>query len=97
MILPLRTGNSPMMLSIVVVLPAPLRPTSTTASPSRTLSDTPLRTCADPRKALIRSSSSMVLRSQKICGDQFVVSDLVGRTAGHEPALVHAHQLPAVI
>src|SRR5437016_1779664 len=96
MILPLRTGNSPMMLSIVVVLPAPLRPTSTTASPSRTLSDTPLRTWAAPRNVLIRSSSSMVLRSQKIGGDLFVVPDLVGGAVGQDRALVHGDDAGAV-
>src|SRR5436309_2643351 len=34
---PARTGKRPMMLSMVVVLPAPLRPTRLTASPSPTV------------------------------------------------------------
>src|SRR5713226_6082657 len=88
-ILPLRMGSSPMMLSMVVVFPAPLRPTRHTDSPSRTVSDTPLRTWAGPRKVLIRSSSSTVLGSQKIRGDLLVVPDLVRGAVGQDGALVH--------
>ena len=53
-----------MMLSIVVVLPAPLRPTRQTTSLAPTLSDTPRRMCAGPRYVSIAltSSTSLVLR-----------------------------------
>ena len=46
---PARTGKKPMMLSMVVVLPAPLRPTRQTTSWAPTLSDTPCRMWAGPR------------------------------------------------
>ena len=58
---PDRTGRKPMMLSMVVVLPAPLRPTRHTTSFSPTLSDTPCRMWAGPRKVLIALTSSTSL------------------------------------
>src|SRR5216684_6347416 len=94
---PLRTGRSPMMLSMVVVFPAPLRPTRTTDSPSRTVSDTPLRTWAGPRKVLMRSSSSTVLGSQKIRGHLLVVADLLRGAVGQDRALVHGDDPRAVL
>src|SRR3972149_3053951 len=94
---PLRTGSSPMMLSMVVVLPAPLRPTRTTDSASPTFSDTPWRTWAGPRKVLIRSSSSMALGSKEIGRDLFVVPDLVRGAVGQDRALVHGDDPGAVL
>ena len=47
-----------MMLSMVVVLPAPLRPTRQTTSWAPTLSDTPCRMWAGPRKVSIALTSS---------------------------------------
>ncbi len=47
-----------MMLSMVVVLPAPLRPTRHTTSCAPTLSDTPCRMWAGPRKVSIALTSS---------------------------------------
>src|SRR5215472_6834095 len=94
---PLRTGKSPMMLSMVVLFPAPLRPTSTTDSASRTVSDTPLRTWAGPRKVLIRSSSSMVLGAEEIGGDLLVVPDLVRSAVGQDRAMVHGDDPGAVL
>src|SRR5207253_848556 len=44
-IFPARNGSRPMMLSMVVVLPAPLRPTRTTDSLSPTSSETCRRIC----------------------------------------------------
>src|SRR5215475_11083078 len=96
-IVPLRTGSSPMMLSMVVVLPAPLRPTRTTDSASRTVSDTPLRTWAGPRKVLIRSISSMALGAKEIGGDLLVVPDLVRGAIGQDHALVHGDDPGAVL
>src|SRR3989441_12789221 len=49
-----------MMLSMVVVLPAPLRPTRQTTSWLRTLNETPCRMCAGPRQAWMFFTSSMV-------------------------------------
>src|SRR2546422_7844257 len=86
-ILPVRSGSRPMMLSMVVVLPAPLRPTRTTDSASPTFRDTPLRTWAGPRNVLIRSTSSMALGPQEIGGDLLCVSDLLRRSSGHDGAL----------
>jgi hypothetical protein len=41
---PERIGSKPVMLSMIVVRPAPLRPTSATASSAPTSIDTPRRT-----------------------------------------------------
>src|SRR5262249_17072086 len=94
---PLRTGSSPMMLSMVVVLPAPLRPTRTTDSASPTFSETPLRTWAGPRKGWIRSTSSMAMGPQEIGRDLFVVSNLVRGTVGEDRALVHGDDSGTVL
>src|SRR5712692_6247757 len=96
-IVPLRMGSSPMMLSMVVVFPAPLRPTRHTDSPSRTVSDTPLRTWAGPRKVLIRWRSSMALGSQEIGGDLLVVPDLIRRAVCQDRPLVHGDDPGAVL
>src|SRR4029079_16297202 len=48
---PVRRGTRPMIDFIVVVLPAPLRPTSVTSSPLRTSRPTPCRTCDSPYQA----------------------------------------------
>src|SRR5712691_4748857 len=95
-IVPLRIASSPMMLSMVVVLPAPLRPTRTTDSASPTLSETPLRTWAGPRKVLIRWTSSMAMGSQEVGRDLFVVPDLVWSAVGENRALVHGDDARAV-
>jgi len=50
LMLPARDGSRPMIVSMVVVFPAPLRPTRTIDSPWSTLSETPRSTCTCPRK-----------------------------------------------
>src|SRR5215470_16115836 len=95
-IFPERKGRRPMMLSMVVVLPAPLRPTSTTDSFSRTASDTCRRMCARPRKVLMPCRSSMG-RSEDGVLDGLVVADLLGRPAGEDLALVHDHDAVGVL
>ncbi len=45
---PARGGVKPTMLRMAVVLPAPLRPSSATASPEATRSDTPCSTWLSP-------------------------------------------------
>src|SRR6266545_1334705 len=97
LIVPLRIASRPMMLSMVVVLPAPLRPTRTTDSASPTLSDTPLRTWAGPRNVLIRSISSMAVGSQEIGRDLLVVPDLVRGAVGQDRALVHSDDPGAIL
>src|ERR1700675_1242347 len=94
---PLRIGSSPMMLSMVVVLPAPLRPTRTTDSASPTFSETLLRTWAGPRKVLIRSISSMAVSPQEIGRDLLVVPDLVRGAVGQDRALVHGDDPGAIL
>src|SRR6201990_349941 len=49
--LPSRRGTSPMIDFSVVVLPAPLRPSSVTTSPSRTSKSTPCRIWLSPYQA----------------------------------------------
>src|ERR671924_483221 len=95
---PDRTGSRPVMLSMMVVRPAPLRPTSDTTSFSPTVSDTPCRMCAGPRKVLMASTSSSTLASssrqrhaEQDVGDILVRLDLVRRSVGEQPAFVHHH------
>src|SRR4051794_33536550 len=69
--LPSRCGTSPMMDFIVVVLPAPLRPSSVTTSPSRTSKSTPCRMWLSPYQEF-RSLTSSIRRPQ-ISRDHFRV------------------------
>src|SRR2546430_1516822 len=101
---PARTGRSPMMLSIVVVFPAPFRPTRQTASPSLTASETPRRICAGPRKVSMRSSSSMIpgisaspRGADERGRDGLVAPDLVWRPVGEDRALVHGDDPVGVV
>src|SRR5882762_1615996 len=89
-IFPERTGSSPMMLSMVVVFPAPFRPTRHTASRLPTLSDTRRRICAGPRQVSMASTSSMG-GPEQVGRHCFVPPDLVGRAARQDVALVHRH------
>src|SRR5215472_17996110 len=76
-IFPPRVGKRPMMLSMVVVLPAPLRPTSTTDSLAPTLSDTWRRMRAWPRYVSMAASSSMGGPEDGVL-HRLVVADLLG-------------------
>ena len=90
-----------MMLSMMVVRPAPLRPTSETTSPSSTVSDTPCRICAGPRKVLMPSTSSSTWCSFALQADSGAPSRMlatssfalicVRRPVGKKPAFVHHH------
>src|SRR5438034_9644656 len=93
---PLRTGRRPMMLSMVVVFPAPLRPTRHTVSASPIERRTSRRTWAGPRNVLRRSTSSMAVGPQHVGRDLLVVADLLGRPVGEDRALVHGHDARAV-
>src|SRR5262249_42406515 len=96
---PERTGSRPVMLSMMVVRPAPLRPTSETTSPSPTSSVTPRRMCAGPRKVFMASTSSSTRLSfavlsrkrdaKKDVGDVLVRLDRFRRAVGEEFALMH--------
>src|SRR5690606_16831191 len=55
---PLRRSTMPMIARSVVVLPAPLRPSSVTTSPSRTWKSMPCRMCDSPYQACSASTSS---------------------------------------
>src|SRR5271166_1446262 len=57
--LPWRFGTRPMIDFIVVVLPAPLRPSSVTTSPSRTSNSTPCSTWLSPYQLFRPETSSM--------------------------------------
>src|SRR5215467_12847866 len=93
---PLFTGSRPMMLSMVVVFPAPLRPTRQTVSASPTRRATSRSTWAGPRKVLMRDTSSMAVRPQHVGGDLLVVADLLGGAVGKDGALVHGHDARTV-
>src|SRR5215813_3798977 len=97
---PERTGRRPTMLSMIVVRPAPLRPTSDTTSLSPTVIDTSCRICAGPRKVLMLSTSSstrLALQlgrkrgTKKNVGDVLVRLDLFWRPVGKERTFVHHH------
>src|SRR5919201_2386590 len=95
-ILPARSGSRPMMLSMVVVLPAPLRPTSTSASLSPTSSETCRRICARPRYVLIVCSSSMGGPEHGVL-HRLVAADFLRGPAGEDHALVHDHDAVGVL
>src|SRR5712691_4058748 len=100
------TGRRPVMLSMMVVRPAPLRPTRDTTSPSSTVSDTPCKMCAGPRKVLMASTSSNTWCSfalssrqrhaEKNVGDVLVHLDLFRRPVGEKPAFMHHHDAVGV-
>src|SRR5262245_36551424 len=89
------------MLSMMVVRPAPLRPTSETTSPSSTLNVTPRRMCAGPRQVFMASTSSSTSlsfaisrrqrRAEKDVGDVLVRPDLFWRPVGDESASLQPH------
>src|SRR3984957_20619353 len=58
--LPVRLGSSPMIAFSVVLLPAPLRPSSVTTSPSRTSKSMPCSTWLSSYQAFSPETSSMV-------------------------------------
>src|SRR5690348_16957990 len=89
-IFPLRSGSRPMMLSMVVVLPAPLRPTSTTDSLAPTLRQHCRRIFACPRYVSTSVSSSMARPEDGVL-HRLVVADLLGLAAGEDLPLVHHH------
>src|SRR5436190_5693284 len=94
---PERTGKRPVILSMMVVRPAPLRPTSETTSASPTSSVTPRRMCAGPRKVFIASISSSTCLSfacrersaEKNAGDVPVRFDLLRCSVGEELPFMH--------
>src|SRR5580658_10717566 len=61
--LPSRRGTRPMIDFIVVVLPAPLRPSNVTTSPSRTAKSTPCRMWLSPYQAFSPLIFSIALGS----------------------------------
>src|SRR5215217_5154310 len=100
---PVRRGTSPMIARSVVVLPAPLRPMTQTASPAATVSDTPCRMWLRPYQALRArpttsartrrcgaSTSSIALdRLPEIDAPHLLVrADVVGRALGEEPSVM---------
>src|SRR5262249_52063955 len=98
---PLRMGRRPMMLSMVVVFPAPLRPTRHTDSPSWTAREMSSSTWAGPRKVLTREGSSTAslpvgLLPEEVGRHLLVAPDLVGRAVGEDAALVHGDDARAV-
>src|SRR5262249_44351274 len=89
-----------MMLSIVVVLPAPLRPTRQTDSFSPTESDTDRRICARPRYVLMPSTSSMALMRawpEDHLPDLRILLDLFQNSARQDEALIHDHDAIGVL
>src|SRR5207248_1935117 len=68
---PLRRGTIPMIDFMVVVFPAPLRPTNVTSSPLRTSRSTPWSTCDSPYQAwsLLTESSASGMLGAQVGGD----------------------------
>src|SRR6201996_9814574 len=83
--LPSRRGTRPMIDFIVVVLPAPLRPSRVTTSPSRTSKSTPCRMWLSPYQAFSPFSSS--IDGSQIGSDHFrVLRHRLVRTFRQHPA-----------
>src|SRR2546423_15402314 len=76
---PTRLGTSPMIDFMVVLLPAPLRPTSVTNSPLRTSRSTPCRTCDSPYQAC------------SFCRESRAVSGMLRPQVGRDHRLVLRH------
>src|SRR6267378_466879 len=95
-IFPARRGSRPMMLSMVVVFPAPLRPTRQTDSFSPTVSDTWRRIWAWPRYVLMPCSSSMGGPEHRVLHG-LVPPDLFRAAAGEDLALMHDHDAVGVL
>src|SRR5579871_2242784 len=72
---PRRRPTRPMMLFSVVVLPAPLRPSNVTTSPSRTSKSSPCRMWLSPYQALRPAISSIACSG--MCGTE-VRGDHIG-------------------
>ena len=87
------------MLSMVVVLPAPLRPTRHTDSASPTLSDRSWSTWAGPRKVLsaLDVEHGSAGPGCPACWRYLrVAPDLLRGAVGQDRALVHGHDARAV-
>src|SRR2546427_1828603 len=82
---PLRGGSTPMMQRRVVVLPAPLLPSSVTISLSRTSSASEKSTCTSPYPASIPRTSSMLLPQIRLDHDR-VLHHLARRPRGDQLA-----------
>src|SRR5881275_1674608 len=95
-IFPARVKSRPMMLSMVVVLPAPLRPTRTTDSCAPTSRETLRRIFARPRYVSILESSSMGGPEDRVL-DPLVVADLLRSAARQHHSLVHHHDAIRVL
>src|SRR6476469_8781170 len=97
---PLVSGRIPEIARIVVVLPAPLAPSSVTSSPSSTDSEMPCSASIRPYATVMSLiSSSGIVRHPQVGGDdRRIVADLVGHTFSdllaelqHHDAIGHAH------
>src|SRR6187402_605558 len=89
---PVVFGISPMMERIVVVLPAPLRPTRATTSPCATEIDTPCSVWLAPYQALRSLVSSIaIVLSQIDATDLGVRLDVIRRAVGDQPPVMQ-HQ-----
>src|ERR1700687_2174878 len=89
--LPLLGASTPMLDRSVVVLPAPLRPSSATTSPCSIRSESPNKTWEAPYSVLIRSTSSRLMGVQPSeigVMDRLVAPDFIGRAVRQKPALV---------
>src|SRR4051812_41964041 len=88
---PLRGDSTPMIERSVVVLPAPLRPSSATTSPCSTRIDRSNSTWESPYSVLILSTSSRLMRvqpSQIGVLHSRIAPDLVGGAIRQQPALI---------
>src|SRR5512132_2160307 len=71
---PVRRGTMPMMDLSVVVLPAPLRPSSVATSPPRTSKSTPCRMCDSPYHACRAATSRRTAPAGCLSGTVAVVT-----------------------
>src|SRR4051794_26093487 len=85
---PSRRRRIPMIARRVVVLPAPLRPSSVTVSPSRMSRSTPCRTWLSPYQALrprtSRRGALLMLGSHIGFAHPWILADLVVGSVGED-------------
>src|SRR5436190_9579643 len=85
-----------MIAMMVVVLPAPLGPSSASTVPAGTSMLRPWTTRMAPYPQLNRSSRSMLLLSPEICGAHSGVGyDVIRRAIPYERALIEHKKTPA--
>ncbi len=89
---PSRRGTAPMIDLSVVVLPAPLRPSSVTTSPGATSKSTPCRMCDSPYQACKPRTASSGLPAVRVAAGLVAASGMTGTEVGLHHFRVGGHR-----